>query len=254
MGRTIAGRPAGRPLIAQLECYLRGLGERRAGAASRAAVLLGVGQESLRFAGAVTGHAFPRSSSQAARQRAAYQALTLRRYAAEVGITHDALVGIDELTVASAWSIAGRLARTWVVGPSARAARGLVPQRGRRLRPLWQPADRAAYLRSAWPVVHHFLCAAGQAVPFYVFGHTHYPEELALADGTTRYLNAGSWESTPQSPVAPRGTVVEITGEPGATRPAARLLRWHDEAGRPEPVLTLAGTSSAPGPSPWRKS
>jgi UDP-2,3-diacylglucosamine pyrophosphatase LpxH len=247
-------RPLGRPLIAELERYLRGLGERRTRAASRAAALLGVGQESLRFAGAATGHAFTRSSPQAARQRAAYQALTLRRYAAEVGITHDALVGIDELTVASAWSIAGRLARTWIVGPSARAARGLVPRRGRLLRPLWQPADQAAYLRSAWPAVHHLLCAAGQAVPFYVFGHTHYPEELALADGTTRYLNAGSWESTRQSAAAPRGTFVEITGEPGAARPVARLLRWNDEAGRPEPVLALARTSSAPGPSPWCKS
>jgi hypothetical protein len=67
-----------------------------------------------------------------------------------------------------------------------------------------------------------------------VFGHTHHPEELALGDGTARYLNAGTWASTPRSAPPAAGTFVEITGEPGAIRPVAKLLRWNDEAGRPE--------------------
>jgi UDP-2,3-diacylglucosamine pyrophosphatase LpxH len=226
-------QPSGQPLIAELERYLRGLRGWRA-RASRAAALLGAGQESLRFVGALARQAFALSGPELARQRETYHALTLRQYAAEVGIAHHALVGIDELTAVPAWSIGGRLARTWVVGPSARAARGLLPGRGRRQGPHWQPADRAAYLRSAWPAVHRILCAAGQAVPFYVFGHTHHPEELALADGTARYLNAGTWASTTRSAPPAAGTFVEITGEPGAIRPVAKLLRWNDEAGRPE--------------------
>jgi hypothetical protein len=133
-----------------------------------------------------------------------------------------------------------------VVGPSARAARSLFPSRGGRRGPLWQPADRAAYLHSAWPAIHRILCAVNQAVPFYVFGHTHYPEQLALADGTARYLNAGAWVSTGRSAPAP-GTFVEITGEPGTIRPVAKLLRWNDTTGGPEAV-SGSRTSSTPAP------
>ena len=233
-------RPAGPPLISELERYRRDVGERRAGV-DRAAALIGVGQESLRFAGALARQALGLSGAELTRQRAAYQALTLRRYADEVGLAHEALVDIDELTAPSAWSIGARLARTWVVGPSARAARAWLFERRRPQRRLWQPADRAAYLRSAWSAVHQILDTAGQPVPFYVFGHTHHPEQLALADGTARYLNAGTWEPFPTSAAPLRGTFVEITGgEPGATRPVARLLQWNDELGQPQPV-SLAG-------------
>jgi UDP-2,3-diacylglucosamine pyrophosphatase LpxH len=238
-------RPAGRPLAADLARYRRRLRERRA-EQSWPAALLGGGQGSLRFAAALARHARALSGPELARQRAAYRVSTLRRYAAEVGIAHDALVGIDELSVASPWSIAGRLLRTWVLGPAARAGSGLLLLDGRRRGPLWQPADRAAYLRRAWPAIHRLLRAAGQAVPFYVFGHTHLPEEFALPDGSARYLNAGAWVSAglPKGRPAPASaaTFVEITGGPGTTTPVARLLRWNDEVGQPE-ALTGHGTA-----------
>jgi hypothetical protein len=208
--------------------------------------LLGVGHASLRFVGALARQALALSGPELARRRQAYHTLTLRRYATQVGIPHHALVEIDELSVTSARSIGSRLAWTWVVGPTARAARSLLPSPGRRRDPLWLPADRAAYLRRAWPAIHRILCAVNQAVPFYVFGHTHYPEERPLMDATARYLNAGAWVSTGRSAPAP-GTFVEITGE-GAIRPVAKLLRWNDETGRPEAV----SQSETPGaPAPW---
>jgi UDP-2,3-diacylglucosamine pyrophosphatase LpxH len=238
-------RPAGRPLATDLARYRRRLRERRA-EQSWPAALLGGGQESLRFAAALARRGRALSGPELARQRAAYRGSTLRQYAAEVRIAHDALVGIDELSVASAWSIAGRLLRTWVLGPAARAGSGLLHLDRRRHGPLWQPADRAAYLRSAWPAIHRLLRAAGQAVPFYAFGHTHHPEELALPDGSARYLNAGAWVSAGVPEGRPArasaGTFVEITGGPGTTAPVARLLRWNDEAGQPE-ALTSHGTA-----------
>jgi hypothetical protein len=235
-------RPASQPLVAELRRYRRRLRERRT-RASRIAALVGAGYESLRYAGALARRARVLSSPELARQRAAYRLSTLRGYAAEVGIAHDALVGIDELSVASPWSIAGRLLRTWVLGPAGRAAAGLLPLRGQRQGPLWQVGDRAAYLRRACPAIHGVLRAAGQAVPYYVFGHTHHPEDLALLDGSARYLNTGTWElaGMPVDAAVPAsaGTFVEITGGPGTTVPVARLLRWNDEVGRPE---ALAGT------------
>jgi UDP-2,3-diacylglucosamine pyrophosphatase LpxH len=238
-------RPAGRPLATDLTRYRRRLRARRA-EQSWPAALFGGGLASLRFAAALARHARAMSGPELARRRAAYRGSTLRRYAAEVGIAHDALVGIDELSVASAWSIAGRLLRTWVLGPAARAAPSLLPRDRRRHGPLWQPDDRAAYLRSAWPTIHRLLRAADQAVPFYVFGHTHRPEDLALPDGSARYLNAGTWASAglPEGRPAPAsaGTFVEITGGPGTAAPVARLLWWNDEAGQPE-ALTGHGVA-----------
>jgi len=240
-------RPAGPPLAAELARYRRRLRERRA-EQSWPAALLGGGHESLRFAAALARRAHALSGPELARQRAAYRVSTLRQYVAEVGIAHDALVGIDELSVASGWSIAGRLLRTWVLGPVAQAGSGL-RLLDRRHGPLWQPADRAAYLRSAWPAIHRLLRTAGQPVPFYVFGHTHHPEELAMPDGSARYLNAGTWvpAGLPEGRPAPAsaGTFVEITGGPGVAAPVARLLRWNDEASQPE-ALTGHGTATGP--------
>jgi UDP-2,3-diacylglucosamine pyrophosphatase LpxH len=237
-------RPAGQPLIAELERYRGRLRERRT-RPGQAAALVGAGQESLRFAAVLARQALALSGPELARRRDRYHGLTLRQYATQVGITHDTLVGIDDLTAASAWSIATRLVRTWVVGPSVRAARNLSVGRGRSPDPLWQPADRAAYLRSAWPAIHHLLRAAGQAVPFYVFGHTHHAEELPLVDGTARYLNTGTWKMSPERTAPAPGTFVEITGEPGTIEPVAKLLRWNDELGHPQALSPVDGAHEA---------
>jgi UDP-2,3-diacylglucosamine pyrophosphatase LpxH len=226
-------QPAGEALIVELERYRRRLNKRRT-RAFKAAALMGAGEESLRFAAVLARQVLALSGPELAHRREQYHDLTLRRYAAQVGIAHDALVGIDDLTAASAWSIGTRLARTWLVGPGIRAMRNLSVGRGLSLGSLWQPADRAAYMRSAWPAVHRLLSAARQAVPFYVFGHTHHAEELLSMDGTARYLNTGAWQMSTERTAAAPGTFVEITGEPGAMQPVARLLRWNDEEGRRE--------------------
>jgi hypothetical protein len=102
-------------------------------------------------------------------------------------------------------------------------------------------SDRAAYLYRAWPAIDGALRAAGQAVPYYVFGHTHLAEERPLGGGDARYLNTGTWSAAvprgdPASPAPCRFTFVEITDGPGGSGPAARLLRWNDEERRREAV------------------
>jgi UDP-2,3-diacylglucosamine pyrophosphatase LpxH len=166
-------------------------------------------------------------------RRDAYRRDTLRRYAAQVGLAHGALLAIDGLSEASAWSVARRLARTRLVAPARRAwSPG----------PLRRVSDRAAYLYRAWPAIDDALRAAGQAVPYYVFGHTHLAEERPLGGGDARYLNTGTWSAAvprgdPASPAPCRFTFVEITDGPGGSGPAARLLRWNDEERRREAVL-----------------
>jgi UDP-2,3-diacylglucosamine pyrophosphatase LpxH len=167
-------------------------------------------------------------------RRAAYRRDTLGRYAEQVGLAHGALLAIDGLSQASAWSVACRLARTRLVAPVRRAwSPG----------PLRRVSDRAAYLHRALPAIDGALRAAGQAVPCYVFGHTHLAEERPLGGGAARYLNTGTWSAAlpagdPASPAPGRFTFVEVSDGPGGSGPAAWLLRWNDEERRREPVAS----------------
>ena len=69
------------------------------------------------------------------------------------------------------------------------------------------------------------LAQAGQSVPFYVFAHTHVPDDrpLGVEPGAARYLNPGTW-SRLRLPQARRSCFVEIGVSDGV--PTARLARW----------------------------
>ena len=158
------------------------------------------------------------SHPERVQRRTEYRDTRLRHYAGEVRLPHEALAGVDALTGATAASIALRIAR--------RSVASAAPRRWRH-----HPggaADKAAYLRRAWPHVDSALRESGTAVPFYVFGHTHLAERLDAPP--TSYLNSGTWsERRPPGPAHGR-TFVSVEYEGDAAD--ARLRRWDDEAGR----------------------
>jgi hypothetical protein len=131
-------------------------------------------------------------------------------YAAKIGLPVSAVRRLDELGRTSIVATAVRIARTRLArGPSFRDA----------------APDVAAS-------VHRVLAAAGCAVPFCVFGHTHAACHLRLPSGVGQYMNAGTWSTDygravhrQPLPDPPRRTWIDFVGH-GSDRPQARLLRW----------------------------
>ena len=89
-----------------------------------------------------------------------------------------------------------------------------------------QLLERAAQLATIFPAV------------FVVMGHTHTPARVALNEGTSTYINVGSWaeeEADAQDPgckvhCAARTHVVLRAGTAG---PIAELLVWGADGPRP---------------------
>ncbi|MCW2618734.1 MAG: hypothetical protein JWR28_1883 [Modestobacter sp.] len=134
-----------------------------------------------------------------------------RRLAAEppAGLSAAAVLGIDRASAAT---------------PTAIARRAAAMATGRLRPPGSGPA--APFMQTAARAVHRVLEAEGCAVPFYAFGHTHVPADVALADGApARYLNPGTWSSLTRA--VPGGDrrcgVVLVESVPGAG-PRAELL------------------------------
>jgi UDP-2,3-diacylglucosamine pyrophosphatase LpxH len=81
--------------------------------------------------------------------------------------------------------------------------------------------------------VHRVLDAAGCAVPFCVFGHSHAACHLRLPEGDGEYLNTGTWSSdyrpatggVQHVPDSQRRTWIELTRR-GSDNPQAKLLHW----------------------------
>ncbi len=176
----------------------------------------------VRRAAAVAAGGARLSTAGIARQRAAYRAEVIPALAPGIGLPAEVLRAIDRLSETTASAIARRLATRMVLWPAGRALR--------RARPVVRPGDRSAYLRRVVPQLDATLAGAGGRVPFYVFGHTHFAEKVALPHGA-RYLNAGTWAEPRPASLGPAGTLtfVEITAGP----PLARLRRWDAVAGRP---------------------
>jgi UDP-2,3-diacylglucosamine pyrophosphatase LpxH len=134
----------------------------------------------------------------------------LSGYAAKVGLPVSAVRRLDQLGRTSIVATAARIARTRLArGPSFRSA----------------APDVAAS-------VHRVLAAAGCAVPFCVFGHTHAACHLRLPGGVGQYMNAGTWSTDygravnrQPTPDPPRRTWIDFVGH-GSDRPQAKLLRW----------------------------
>ena len=140
-----------------------------------------------------------------------YRDSMLSDYAAKIGLPVSAVRRLDELGRTSLPATAARIART-------RLARG--PSFG----------DAAPEVATS---VHRVLAAAGCAVPFCVFGHTHAACHLRLPGWVGQYLNTGTWSTDYRRamnrrqpvPDPQRRTWVELRGYP-KENPQARLLHW----------------------------
>lgn len=101
------------------------------------------------------------------------------------------------------------------------------------------------YLYATAREIHNLLSKDGQAVPAYVFGHTHNAEQFTIGGGEARYFNTGTWTpliSHRFDLLTARElfTFVEITRyswEPEKAVP--NLLLWNDVAERAEPLTRL---------------
>jgi UDP-2,3-diacylglucosamine pyrophosphatase LpxH len=81
--------------------------------------------------------------------------------------------------------------------------------------------------------VHQVLAAAGCAVPFCIFGHSHAACHLQLPGGVGDYLNTGTWSSDYRSatgrgqpvPDSQKRTWIELAYD-DSDNPQAKLLHW----------------------------
>jgi hypothetical protein len=82
-------------------------------------------------------------------------------------------------------------------------------------------------------LVHQVLAAAGCAVPFCIFGHSHAACHLQLSGGVGDYLNTGTWSSDYRSatgggqpvPDSQKRTWIELAYD-GSDNRQAKLLHW----------------------------
>jgi UDP-2,3-diacylglucosamine pyrophosphatase LpxH len=140
-----------------------------------------------------------------------YRDSMLSEYAAKIGLPFSAVRRLDELGRTSALVTAARIVKTRLTG-------------GRSF------GDAAPEVAAS---VHRVLAAAGCAVPFCVFGHTHAACHLRLPGGVAQYLNTGTWSTDYRRavnrrrpvPDPRRRTWVELSGH-GSHNPQARLLQW----------------------------
>ncbi len=170
-------------------------------------------------------------------KRQSYRKNVLRPFADQLGLSHETLVAIDELSahaIAKMWS---RLLRKLVFAPLPflRARLGGSPARLTQKTP--------GYLHDPAAAIHRILEAKGQAVPFYAFGHTHHAEQRPLGTPNTvpYYINGGSWiVKTPITIDAtlqrPPFTFIEIERPLGKDEPVAQVMLWDDAAGHATPV------------------
>jgi UDP-2,3-diacylglucosamine pyrophosphatase LpxH len=212
------------------------------------------------FAGLLR-HAKAHSGPEWAERRAAYRAGMLEPYAKEIGLSHQTVAAIDEMSSASESPLAllleeavkintrrsgpalallsvGYLAsrraatRVLAMGGTAAAALALV----RKGLPLSPTGRHVMYLQRAAMRIHDLLLAEGASVPCYVFGHTHAAQHLPLAfgQGAAQYLNTGTWACL-APPAAEtlrtiRPTFVHIVPGVDGAAPMARLLAWNSSS------------------------
>jgi hypothetical protein len=103
-------------------------------------------------------------------------------------------------------------------------------------------AQTGGYLFQSTLAIHPLLMSFGQAVPFYIFGHTHHSTRLPLpSQGPPAfYLNAGSWIGMDFPGGSPSASArdfrfVRITVQPGAPA-AGEILAWEDALNQVQPV------------------
>lgn len=221
---------------------------------ARALMSMGIG---------VAGHARRLSGRERRARRRAYHD-RLGQDGGDIGLAPDVLVALDELSSSSSSPLALLVKRAaqQVTGhflPTAGLLAGMAILGSRGRSRGWARAAAAAatvavtreprpgptgrrtnYLAPAAARIHRLLAAHGQAVPCYVFGHSHGAQHLPLGfgAGAPQYLNAGTWSCIvpPDSDAVRllRPTFVRIESDPGGGEPVARVLAWDDAAGFPE--------------------
>lgn len=216
----------------------------------------------LRFLTALLRETVVVSPKRRAARRAAYRQRFLPPYSAETGLSYEVLCAIDALAEKTAAGFRARVARALVVQPGVAGWERLVGRStdgpaspGPDLGFPSSAAQRSMHLHATAGAIHRILSAAGQDVPFYVFGHTHRAEYVALGTcaGTPVFLNGGSWTVSDWTPHSGGGTprpftFVEISREAAQRNLRARLQVWNDDARRVEivaPVTTNEGTPAA---------
>jgi UDP-2,3-diacylglucosamine pyrophosphatase LpxH len=140
-----------------------------------------------------------------------YYANVLSRYAAEIGLPVSTVRQLHEL---------GRTSRLATLVRIAKVRMGHDLSFG----------EAAPGIATS---VHQVLAAAGCAVPFCIFGHSHAASHLRLSGGVGDYLNTGTWSTDYRAatgggqpaPDSQRRTWVELTGH-GSDNPQATLLHW----------------------------
>jgi UDP-2,3-diacylglucosamine pyrophosphatase LpxH len=185
----------------------------------------------LRFAGVVVRDLVRRSSRRQAARRAAYRRQALPVRAAEIGLRPETLGAIDRLAEAAARGMAGRIVLSLSTAPRLR-------------RRMAAALDPTPYMARAAQAIHRVLDADDADVPFYVFGHTHCPDQRSLiaGDELPHYLNAGSWAVASHAAPPDGGAFpfVEIRRDSPVTPPVASLRVWNDAEGRCAPFPTGA--------------
>ena len=223
----------------------------------------------------VLRHTEDLTSADLADRRHRYRVTTLRDHAPATGLSARALAAIDELAAVPAMTSKWRQLQALIVRPLAQGAPALAlaaaatvamlqlersrrplgllaaavlgaiwQRRGRRGEPIVRPGG---YLRAAAERIEAILRDEGRNVPFYLFGHTHSPEQFPLDDTPIppRYINSGTW-----TPIVSTGfellsereqfTFVQILRDPAGSPPTATLRFWDDTAGRDELLPLLA--------------
>ena len=217
-------------------------------------------------------HAQGRGSVE--RERRAYRERFFPACAAQVGLPADLLAQIDRGASIPAMTNRRRQLSAMLLRPLIRvlpvlgalvALQQAVDRLGRRLRTpalivaavlglVWRERQlfvgagrEIGELHRAARRIDRLLRREGLGVPFYVFGHTHQPEQFPLGSGRTpaRYLNSGTWTPVVLADfdlLATREqfTYVEITRGADGAPPIGRLMRWNDDGGRGDVLPLLA--------------
>jgi UDP-2,3-diacylglucosamine pyrophosphatase LpxH len=207
-------------------------------------------------------------------ERRLYRERFLHSYAAEVGLPYEVLVAIDRCAAVPAMTnrrrqltavllrpivqmlpILGGLVALWQavgrLGPRLRSfsllLAGVIGLLWRERRLLAPATRESGALHRTASRIDRMLRRRQLNVPFYVFGHTHEPEQFPLGSGRVppRYVNSGTWTPTVLAEfdlLATRETFtyVEITRATADHPPRAQLMAWNDNAGRGDLLPLLA--------------
>lgn len=175
-------------------------------------------------------------SYRRAGSREAYRSTMAGDAQAEIGISENALCEVDKVAEQLATNLGHRLARGVLILMLSKFS--LNRSRASDADQLGLPStadQRLKLLQRVAGEIDTILAGSGQNVPFYVFGHTHLPDNASIRMNQREFkcLNAGSWLNqvlpSGDSVTATNGfTFVLIERSANDGTPNAHLLAWND--------------------------